>query len=237
MPNQYNAQQENGEKDSDKQTNRLDDLSQSRSIYGIDEKGDNSPAKHSNARLTTDQEEAASRRAGNASRPRSGKATDLRRGAADREGVQVGARRRQVSVLTSGNQSEGEQLQARDEGEEKIYDSFPHQPTMNSAFPVHQIPLAGFEKGSIEHTNTLNYMAKSGGSKEGPEKVTLTHGVDSSTSRMSNPLNHFAYSDRMRPTHNPIKVRSIAFDAQKQIREAGGGHSKREIDHHTVLSG
>ena len=88
MPNQYNAQQENGEKDSDKQTNRLDDLSQSRSIYGIDEKGDNSPAKHSNARLTTDQEEAASRRAGNASRPRSGKATDLRRGAADREGVQ-----------------------------------------------------------------------------------------------------------------------------------------------------
>lgn len=80
-------------------------------------------------------------------------------------------------------------------------------------------------------------MAKSGGSKEGPEKVTLTHGVDSSTSRMSNPLNHFAYSDRMRPTHNPIKVRSIAFDAQKQIREAGGGHSKREVDHHTVLSG
>ena len=44
VPNQYNAaQQEQGEKDSDKQTHHLDDLSQSRSIHGIDEKMDGSP--------------------------------------------------------------------------------------------------------------------------------------------------------------------------------------------------
>ena len=186
-----------------------------------------------------DQEEAANRRAPNAGRPRSGKAADLRRGSSDREGAQTGARRRQVSVLTSGNQSEGQQLPGGGEGEERIYAGLPHHPKMSHAYPVHHVPLAGFEKGSIEHADTLNAGARSGASKDGRELGTLTHAMDSSTSRMSNPLNHFAYpsSDRLRPTHNPIKVKSIAFDGRKQIREVERGLSKLEADHHTVLSG
>ena len=52
---------------------------------------------------------------------------------------------------------------------------------------------------------------------------------------MSNPLNNFAYSDRMRPTHNPIKVKSIAFDDTKKIREVDRGNSRLEIEP-TLLS-
>ena len=81
----------------------------------------------------------------------------------------------------------------------------------------------------------MGYVRKSGGSKEALERATITQAMDSNTSRMSNPLNQFAYSDRMKPTHNPIKVKSIAFDDSKQIREVDRGNSRLEVDY-TILS-
>ena len=154
-------------------------------------------------------------------------------------------------MLTTGNQSDHKEKQFRDRdvGEDKIYESFPNQPKMTNAFPVHQIPLATFDKGSIEYDETtVGYVNRSGASKEGLEKATITQAMESNTSRMSNPLNHFAYSDRMKPTHNPItklsnpphethnpiKVKCIAFDDQKQIREVERGHSKLEVEHPIV---
>ena len=108
--------------------------------------------------------------------------------------------------MLTGNQSEIKNGQTIAVGPDtKAYESI-HMKN------VHQIPLATYDRGSAEHEELVAMVGRSRASREGADRQTLTHAMDSNTSRMSNPLNQFAYSDRMRPTHNPIKLKNIPFE-------------------------